>query len=193
MSGDAVLARSATLVFAGALVVLLAFEINGFDLINDVIGAGLVLAGLWGLQTAGLAARWSSLAVASGAVFLVVTVLTEVGAMPWPLLWLGGLTGLATAILGGLTFRDACDRQGLFRVVSSWSTSLRLVVWIWGGLAVLGLFLWGAAGGAFHYEGPAAIPVVILVFVPAVHMLISLWRTRSNARWAAEPHPGPVG
>lgn len=175
------LERSAKLVFAGALVVVFDFEINRFDLINDAVGVGLVVAGLWRLQATDVAPRWTPLALAAGVVWFLMVAVMQVVTIPGPLSWIAATSALATTVLGALAFRDACHHLALDRAASSWSTSLRLAASIWGGLLFLGLVAMAATGGAFYYEGPWAIPVIILGFVPAVHLMISLGRTASQA------------
>ncbi len=108
MAGRLALRQAAWLVFAGSLVVLLDFEINGFDLINDVIGAGLVVAGIVKLSGADLGGRH----VASVLWFLL-TLPMQVVTLPGLLNWVAGLAGLGTAIAGLLAFRGACRQLGL--------------------------------------------------------------------------------
>lgn len=176
------LERSAKLVFAGSLVVVLDFEINRFDLINDAAGVGLVVAGLGRLHTTDVAARWTPLAIAAAGVWFLMTAVMQVVTIPGPLSWLVAISAVAATLYGALAFRDACRHLALDRAVSSWSTSLRLASSIWGGLLFLGLIAMAAAGGEFHYEGPWAILVVVLGFMPAVHLMISLGRTASQVQ-----------
>ncbi len=184
------LERSAKLVFAGSLVIVLDFQINGFDLINDAVGVGLVVAGLWRLHPTDVAARWTPLALVAGVVCLLFAVWMQVVAIPGPLFWITPMASIATTVFGVLAFRDACRHLALERAASSWSTSLRLAVSIWGGLLFLGLVAMAATGGDVYYEGPWAIPVVALGFVPAVHLMISLGRTASQAQGYSQTMSG---
>lgn len=176
------LKRSAKLVFAGSLVLVLDFQINGFDLINDAVGVGLVVAGLWRLQATDVAPRWTPLALVAGIVWFLMVAVTQVVTILGSLSWIAAMSALATTALGALVFRDACHHLTLHRAASSWSTSLRLAVSIWGGLLFLGLVAMAATGGEFYYEGRWAILIVVLGFVPAVHLMISLGRTASQAQ-----------
>lgn len=181
MANRLALRESAWLVFAGSLVVFLHFEINGFDLINDVIGAGLVVAGIVKLPSAGLGRRFATPALVASVVWFLLTVPMQVVTLHVLLNWVASLAGLGTAIFGALAFRDSCRELGLDGAASSWSTSLLLVSWIWGGLVLLGAVFAVANGGEFFYEGPWVIAIVVLAFVPGGHLLMSLNRTASAA------------
>lgn len=185
------LRQSAWLVFAGSLVVFLDFEINGFDLISDVIGAGLVVAGIVKLSSAGLGRRFATPALVASVVWFLLTVPMQVVTLPGLFNWVAGLAGLGTAVFGLLAFRDACRELGLDGAASSWSTSLLLVSWIWGGFALLGAVFAVVNGGEFFYEGPWVIPFVVLAFVPGVHLLMSLKRTASAADRGGVAPPAP--
>lgn len=177
MPGRSALREAARMVFFGTLIVVLDFEINGFDLINDVVGAGLVVAGVVKVSNAGLGGRFALPAVLVSAVWFVTTIVETFVLLPALLAGAAGLILLAAAILDLLLFRHACRQLALDEAASSWSTSLALATWIWGGLTLLGIGLALLHGGAFSYEGPVAIPVVIAAFAPVVHILVTLRRT----------------
>lgn len=175
------LRRAARWVLAGAVVVFLDLRLQGFDVLHDAVGIGLVLVGLRAVPR-GLGGRWREPAIAVAATSLAITLALEFVPLPGAVGAIAGLLGLGGTVLTVLTFRVSCRRLDLEDAASSWSTTLVLVATIWGGLAAVGVTLVLASGGRpFWYETPLAVPAVVIAFVPFVHLITSLVRTAAPA------------
>lgn len=190
--------RAATLLFWGAVVVFFDFTVGGVDLVNDVVGMGLVVTGLNDLVPLGRGEALQRLRGARilAAVVLALTVvaeITRVGSNEAPG-WLVSLVGLLS-VVGTILLADGMRRvsegAGAEGLAQSWRlTSLLLLVLA----GVPAMLLAPMAVGADDSTSPSGlvvvntdlsavvfITVIVMVMamvVPFLHLLISLDRTR---------------
>lgn len=206
--------RGLWLIFWGTLVIVLDFSINGFDLLNDVIGYVLVLIGVLRLagQDGGPGYAGRMKFVTPMAILaLVLSVLRQ---LPLPPEVFGMVAWLSLPILvGTIVFFDAIRQmsghRGLMRSRASWSVTLLLFLAVY--VAPLALF-WAVIGlmlllrRSFFLNLPPVliIPTLIAALVPIVHLFISIRRMQREIAAPAcggfevvpvpspiEPPPGP--
>lgn len=184
-------------VFWGTLICVLDFHfsstVNGsgfrFDVLNDVIGTVLIA---WGIgQLAPLLAAPDYTQIMRFcyvvAVIAVLDAMREHIITPWPpplrmvFIMFGFVSLIAVYCFCG-AMRTFCLAGLLLEPAESWNFSrlLFLILNLIPGGILAGLSLLAAASGnRAHFNiGPIAIVLVIAAFVPLIHILISIWRTR---------------
>lgn len=195
-----VVRRAAGQLFVGTLVIVIDFRINGFDLINDVIGILLVVSGLTLLASLPRSRATERFDLARNlAIFsAIVTVLEQfvdlsAGSDLWPVSLVGNLIGLVGVLLMADGFRRLATDHQVPPLIETWELSFRLL--LFGAFVPLvlldlaGLVVWLANGGRqVNFETPLAIIAVLLALVPLVHLLMSLHRTQALAG-AFDPAP----
>ncbi len=182
------------MVFWGGLIVVFDFSINGFDLINDVIGMILIAIGVFQLASFDVGPRYRgfmTFARIMAIVGVIGSLLSQVGGLRGELgilLMLVGLAELVATILFCVAMRLLSERYGLAQAAQSWRTTTLLFVLIYliplGGfyLIALGAIL---AGESFHINlGPAGLLLLPIFFVPLVHLFVSTSRMKRAAQAA---------
>lgn len=181
------------LVFWGAMICVLDFKINGFDLLNDTIGTLLIAFGVWGL--AGLPVEEASYRTRMRflQVVVVLAVFHSVYAQlpvesPPPIAFfetLFAIVKLAAAVLFCMTMMQACGEADLIRAAESWQLTRNLFFWI---CAVpLGLFYVVAlgtilTGSTFHFDlGPLGLLLLPVFLAPLIHFFVSTSRMKHDA------------
>lgn len=178
------LRRDLLLFVAGLLVFLLDLRVGGLDLLHDVVGAGLMLAAVFSLARFEGPGRYGrALGVAKGAagVVLVVTILSEP-----PLVAVGLLAGVARSVglvLGvvglhalTLAMEDLTLAAGMVEPARRWGCAGWLVV-VLNEVPIAIMYALGVAGGlsaggfVFGTESVLAVPMVLLVFIPAFYVI----------------------
>jgi hypothetical protein len=195
---DAWTARNALgKIFWGTLICVLDFHFsqtsNGsgfkFDVINDVVGTVMIA---WGLgQLAPLVADSTYVGImrfcGAVAAMAVIDALLDHIVTPWPppvrVIWVAfSLLCLASIYRFCFAMRLFCGSVALLREEESWQSSQGLFLWL---NVVPALILhavslpWLLSHGQRRLEiGPIAIVIVIVGFIPLVHILLSISRTR---------------
>lgn len=185
------------MVFWGVLVIALDFHLTwpgGFrlDLINDVVGAILVLRGVIGLRSQAIGDSWMK----SMGFVEVIAWITVVGAvidhfvleLPAPLLSIGLVVGFLK-MLAVLVFcramREVCEMYGFERSVLSWRLSSALYLWLYilpMSLLGIGFMISALQDGPRQWNSPLAILLVVPPLAAVIHVLISLYRMTNAAR-----------
>jgi hypothetical protein len=179
-------------IFWGGVLCVLDFRINGFDILNDVLGMLLIAAGVFRL-----AAIPVSRSYARGMGFLKVVVVlstfrTLINQFSFEkppavqVVWtLYGLVDLAAILVFTATMRLFCTAARLSEPAASWRTTMNLFIFLYAlPLGILDL-VWSvtiATGSRFHVDlGPAGLLVLIPLLIPLVHLFVSTSRMRRAA------------
>ena len=168
------------------------------DVLNDVVGAVLVAAGVARLGAVPVHDRYASVmkVVLVVAVLAVLDTIREVFVMPWPT-WvefvaaLLGVANVASIVAFCVCMRWFCERAGLVAPALSWRVTTTLFVAIY--LVPLGLFYAASAvaiasGTSFNANlGPWMLLLVPVCAVPLVHLFVSTSRMKRAAESTAPP------
>ena len=185
------------MVFWGGLVCVLDFEINGFDVLHDFVGMLLVTIGVVRLTRMPIheaGAKWikfaSVVAVVACAHSLLLQFRFRGPDLPWPLSSLLQLFSLAAVLAFCVSMRRACDVLACPSSAASWrvTTLLMAVVWVlpYGALNIIGLLSTFLPALEFSVDlGPFAVPILVLLLVPLVHLFLS------TSRMSRELESGP--
>jgi hypothetical protein len=188
------------LVFWGGLICVLDFRINGFDILNDVIGCILIAIGVFRLAKleAGTGYRNTMTFVRIVSVLAIgKSILVQVGHGPewWEaVVAFLGLVGLIATICFTVAMRTLCRVASFEKCVQSWNATTILFVLIY--LIPLGIMyvimLVYALGGGNPFSKPFSmrLDVWVLLLVPVflapvVHLFISTSRMKRQAENAA--------
>ena len=188
-----IVGRGAGQLFWGTLLIVLDFRLENFDLINDVIGACFVVSGLsllvklpvpaaverfrpahtLAIASLVLATCLEALVLADEELALPVGILHGIVSMVGVLLLIDGFRRLAAA----RAHTGLAETWGL-----TWILMVALGIFPLGLIAGVGLTAWSAGEReAMNYGAPLVIFPVLLTFVPLIHLLVSLSRTRRMA------------
>ncbi|MAG58747.1 MAG: hypothetical protein CMJ83_20860 [Planctomycetes bacterium] len=192
------------LIFWGGLLLVIDFHflqtVNGegfrFDLFNDAVGALMILVGVCKLRAIDVSDGYRTLmtlVVCVSAFTLLDAVQAHVITRdPWELTpWLQNLLGLAElgAILAFcVAMRGLCGRADLRRAAQSFRTTTLLFILIY--LVPLGLFRLAVLAALARQEsfnvdlGPAALLLIPVFMIPAIHLFVSTSRMEADARAA---------
>ena len=184
------------LIFWGALLCVLDFSINGFDILNDTIGTLLLALGVWGFSTwpveeASYRPRLQLLqVVAVIAVFHSISAQLPVESPPAVTLLetLFSIVKLAASVLFCMVMMQVCGEAGLIPATQSWAITRNLFFWIYA--VPLGLFHVIAMGAiltdsSFHIDlGPLALLLLPVFLGPLIHFFISTSRMKRDAESA---------
>jgi hypothetical protein len=181
-----------------------------FDLLNDVIGAVMIAMGVFRLAAIRLdadltaddrtnIARQASYDrgmafVKPVAVLYVVQAIVEHYVMPLPapatilvLIW--GLAVLAATITFCLCMQQLCAYSQLLQSAASWKTTTVLFIVIFAiPLGLLNVLSIGAVamGERAHFDlGPLGLIVILVFFVPIIHLFVSTSRMRREVEHGA--------
>jgi len=180
------------LVFWGGIICVFDFRFNGFDIVNDVLGAILIACGVFGLGDFRIPGRYRS-AMLFVKIVSILAVAEAINAhvryqIPRPaafLLHLYGIAKMLATVVFCLAMRWLCTAAGLTKSERSWKTTTVLFALIY--LAPFGLFhiVWIVClitGKSFHFNiGPAILLVLIVFFAPLVHLFVSTSRMQREA------------
>lgn len=186
-----VVIRSLRLIFWGALLCILSFKINSFDVFDDTVGLLLICLGVFPLakQPGGLHHNNFMLFVR---IVAIITLIEQVmfGYFSPPeslslILQILGLLMLAGIVVFCLAMRDMAEAHNLNISKNSWKTTLVLFVAIY--VIPLGLFYLYALGAIitgskfnFNINSLWAIPIIAIFFVPTIHLFISTSRMKKE-------------
>jgi hypothetical protein len=189
------------MIFWGGLLIVLDFRINGFDLLNDVLGMLLITWGVGKLSGFPVSARYRSLmlfVLVMALLSLVKSVIMQFDARAISqailmlLLLISMLSLVAIVIFCGCML-EFCLKAGLGPAGNSWRTTRVLFIVIY--LIPLGAcYLILAAsmlgGRPFDYNlGTWALLLIPIFFVPLIHLFISTSRMKRGASQASQPAP----
>jgi hypothetical protein len=179
-------------VFWGAIICVFDIRLNGFDVINDVIGAVLIAWGVFRLGGFPVDNRYRR-AMLFVKIVSILCIGEAVNAhfryeVPRPMTFLWHLYGIAkmlATVVFCVAMRWLCIAAGLPNSERSWNTTTVL-------FAVIYLIPWGLlhivwiicliTGESFRFDlGPAALPVLLVFFVPLMHLFVSTSRMRREA------------
>jgi len=171
------LARIARLLLLATLIIVIDLRFEGFDVINDVVGAVLVIVGIVRLPAAiPPPVRFHNALLALAAVALAAAIAEQFdtgGVVAAVLGWSNVVGAWLTARLFAEVF--AAEDDDIF--TAQWSASERLLLWLGiapiTGLSILGWFFGPAEGDL----GVFAIMTILVAALPLLHLLVSLYRT----------------
>lgn len=186
------------LVFWGGIVCVFDFRFNGFDILNDILGAILITCGVFGLanlsvngpyRRAMLFVKIASLLAIAQAIYAHLDVET-----PRPvvlLLHLYGIVKMLATVVFCMAMRQLCIAAGLTKSEQSWKTTTIL-------FAVIYLVPWSLlhcvwiicliTGATFNFRlGPEVLLILFVFLIPLVHLFISTSRMRREAESVSTP------
>lgn len=171
------LARIARLLLLATLIIVIDLRFEGFDVINDVVGAVLVIVGIVRLPGAippPVRSHNALLALAAVALAAAIAEQFDTGGVVAAVLgWSNVVGAWLTARLFAEVF--AAEDDDVF--TAQWSASERLLLWLGIapiiGLSILGWFFGPAEGDL----GVFAILTIVVAALPLLHLLVSLYRT----------------
>ena len=194
------------LIFWGGILCVLDVKFNGFDVLNDVLGALLITWGVLRLGSSQIHERYrqAMLFVQVMALLYVVQAINAYVRYEFPrplafLLHVYGIAKMAATVVFCVAMRWLCIATGLVRSRQSWKTTeiLFAVVYLipWGLLHVVWIVCL-LTGKSFNFNlGPAALVILVVFFVPLIHLFVSTSRMRKEAqaisRHADERPPDP--
>ena len=176
------------LIFWGAIICILDFSINGFDVINDIIGAMMISVGTFRLAGIEVHERYRNvltfvkivaLAQIVAAVLAYVHVPTNIALSLLQLVF--GLVTLVAVIGFCVAMRWFAEAAVLPEAAKSWRTTTTLFVVIHVvplGLLYLAGFIAMITGESFNIDlGAAGLLLFIVLVVPLIHLFVSTSRT----------------
>ena len=180
------------LIFWGGILCVLDFKFNGFDVLNDVLGASLIAWGVLRLGSSQIHERYR-IAMLFVQVMALLYVVQTVNAyvryeFPRPLAFLlhvYGIAKMAATVVFCVAMRWLCIATGLTRSEQSWKITTVL-------FAVIYLIPWGLlhlvwivclfTGKKFSFNlGQAVLVILLLFFAPLIHLFVSTSRMRAEA------------
>jgi hypothetical protein len=189
------------LVFWGGILCLIDVTVNGFDLLNDVLGMLLITIGVFRLGAIPVArsnARGMTFVKLVAVLSTLLTFLNQftfVKPPPLAFVWATfGLVELAATIVFCAAMRRVCGVSGLAGPAASWKTTTVLFVVLHAlplGCLYVAVLIAVLAGTSFHTKlGPEALLVLIPLFIPLIHFFVSTSRMRRAALKAAAASVG---
>jgi hypothetical protein len=181
------LAGVARLLLFATLIIVIDIRIDSFDLINDLVGAVLVIVAVNRLRTAvpepaRLHGPLYALAVVAFAAAIAEQIDPE-GVVAAALGWSNVFGAWLTARLLAGAFAVEDDDI----LAAQWSASERLILWL-GIVPIVGLSIVGwLLGPADADLGAMGIVIILLAALPLFHLLVSLYRT---SLWSPSPNSG---
>ena len=180
------------LVFWGGLICVFDFSINGFDLVNDVVGALMIAIGVYRLADIQVHDRYAAVmqfvrvvAILNAVDALRLQVGIDLPAALGFALLVFAVVCLATIVAFCVAMRWFCEEASLLFAARSWQTTTVLFVVIY--LVPLGLFYLACcvailSGESFNVDLGVWGVLLLPVFVaPLVHLFVSTSRmTRAN-------------
>jgi hypothetical protein len=188
-------------VFWGGIICVFDLRFNGFDVVNDILGTVLVAWGVVRLAGVPVDSRYRSMMLFVEVVSLLsiteavnAHVQYELPRAMVFLLHLYGIAKVAATVVFCLAMRRLCIAAALFRSQESWKTTTILftVIYLipWGLLHLVWLACL-MTGGSFRFNlGPAALPILVIFFLPLIHLFVSTSRMRREAESLPDPRRG---
>lgn len=172
------LASACRWILTGTLVIVLDVSIDGFDLVNDTLGALVVVGGI--LLLIGVVdapgnrrrTRWLVVVAGAGVLCSLTDQLGLTAFAGWT--QVVGAALLATVLATVLAAESG--HEGWSEAARRWQLNRRLVVWLWLIPAAL-LEVLVRVGLDGSYESPLALPLVIVALAPLVHLIVTLLHT----------------
>jgi hypothetical protein len=163
---------------------------RSIDVLPDWIGMILIVIGLFRLLAVHFSAQFQRLitvALAMALLSLAFDLLTMlIPRMPWRIqgfIYYGAIVlDFLAVVIVATAMKNACRDWGFLTVEKSWRFSRLLWVGIYPPLAICATLgsLWIPAKNSNYMFWMALI--VLIAAVPAVHLMISLWRTTQAAK-----------
>ena len=181
------------LVFWGALLCVLDFNINGFDVLNDTIGTLLIAFGLWGLSELPVEEPSYRPKMQFMQVVAILAIAHSVYAQlpidsPAPITFLVNMFGIAkliAVVLFCMAMMQACGEADLIRATESWVLTRNLFFWIYAipfGLIHIFGCLSMITGESFHIDlGPMGLLLLPVFVAPLIHFFVSTSRMKRYA------------
>ncbi|MHC4896423.1 MAG: hypothetical protein ACYTGW_04875 [Planctomycetota bacterium] len=177
-------------IFWGGLLCVVDFKINGFDILNDVLGWALIAYGVFGLAKQPCDDVYDTMMMFARIVVALATVSAVVEQVDGNLWHFDTLIG-AVILAGIYVFCRAmvrlCIRYSWFLAEASWRTTgvLFLVIYV----IPLGFIYLGALAAIVTESNPFAfslppvwvIPVIVVFFIPLIHLFVSTMRMKREA------------
>lgn len=182
------------LVFWGGLICVFDFKINGFDILNDVVGSIMVTIGVFRLGDIEVNDRYSK-AMLYAKIIAILCILRAFHSQftyPVPmvisfLLLVLGLATMVAIVVFCIAMRWFCEEAALRESVRSWRVTtvlFALVYMIPLGLLYLASLAANVTGASFHFNlpGPIALVFIAVLFIPLIHLFISTSRMKNEAQ-----------
>jgi hypothetical protein len=179
------------LIFWGGLICVFDVKVNGFDFLNDFIGAGLVAWGVLALSGIHVHARYRSRMNFVSVVAVLSMLEAFLAHFPIPsdpvnfVFAVLGLIAMISTVLFCVAMRWFCEEAQLDGCIESWRTTTVLFILIY--CVPLGLFYFAVAIAILLQEsfsiklGAAGLLLIPVFFLPLIHLFISTSRMRQAA------------
>lgn len=180
------------LIFWGGIICILDFKINGFDIINDVIGTFMIAYGVFKLADIQVHNRYAAAMkyVKIISILCIFQAIVDNFNYNVPdilsiLLLLFGLAKVIAIVVFCIAMGWFCEVASLVKSRQSWKITTILFTVIY--LIPLGLFylisiLTMASGESFNIDlGPSALILLVVFCVPLIHLFISTSRMKNEA------------
>ena len=176
------------LIFWGGLLWIFDFKLNDFDILNDVLGTILIAVAVTRLARVDVSPRYRS-AMKFIKVMAYVSVVTSIVKMTGTnvhiLYALISLAQLAATIIFSLAMHWFCLEGGLPRSAASWKLTMLLFAAIYAvplGFSYIAGIIAQLMGTNYNLNlGPAALLLILVFFLPIIHLFISTSRMRKEA------------
>jgi hypothetical protein len=185
------------IIFWGGLICVFDFKINGFDLVNDLVGMIMITWGVFQVSKINVHDRYSKamLFVKIVAILECINVLHGQFAYRPPKLFsiifsLIGVAAMLAIVVFCVAMRWLSSEAKLEASAGSWKTTALLFTVIY--LIPLGLFYFAAAvaiatGKSFNINlGPAGLLLLPVFLLPLIHLFISTSRTKTEAQMSTD-------
>ena len=180
------------LVFWGGILCVFDFKFNGFDIFNDVLGAILIAWGVFKLSGFRIDERYRSAMLFIKIISVLYIAQTikayihfEITKPVSFLIHVFGIAKMLATVLFCVAMRWLCKAAGLTKSDESWKITMILFAVIYlvpFGLLNLTWIVCLITGGRFHFNlGPAVCFLLIVFFVPVIHLFISTSRMKTEA------------
>jgi hypothetical protein len=180
------------LIFWGGIICVLDFKINGFDILNDVVGTIMIAWGVFRLGGMSVHEHYSRTmmfvkVVAAVCIFEAVSghFRYQVNDFVSLLTHLFGMAKVLATVVFCIAMRWLCQAGGLTRSRESWKMTAILfgVIYLvpWGVFHIAGL-LATITRRPFHFNlGPIVLLLLVVFVVPLVHLFMSTSRMKREA------------
>jgi hypothetical protein len=180
------------LIFWGGIICVFDFKINGFDILNDVVGAIMIAWAVFRLGNLRVNRHYrvamlfvKIISILSIAEAIIAHFHYRVPALMSFVMHLYGIAKMLATVVFCVAMRWLCIAAGLSRSEKSWKITTILFGVIY--LIPLGLlnFVWIVClitGKSFNFNmGPAVLLILFVFFVPLIHLFISTSRMKTEA------------
>ncbi|MGB2808901.1 MAG: hypothetical protein WBC22_14250 [Sedimentisphaerales bacterium] len=180
------------LIFWGGIICVFDFKFNGFDILNDVVGAIMIAWAVSRLSNLRVHRHYrvamlfvKIISILSIAEAINAHFYYRVPALMSFVMHLYGIAKMLATVVFCVAMRWLCIAAGLSRSEKSWKITMILFGVIY--LIPLGLlhFVWIVClitGKSFNFNiGPAVLLILFVFFVPLIHLFISTSRMKKEA------------